>query len=76
MHGLSLDHQGRDPHPDRRSGRAWEFEAEDVIAAQWARQWPKQTTASEATARLDRVAAGRLEVEPGEIQFVDVLNRR
>lgn len=33
--------EGRDPHPDRRSGRAWEFDTEDVIAAQWAKQWPK-----------------------------------
>lgn len=32
---------GRDPHPDRRPRRAWEVEPEDVIAAQWAKQWPK-----------------------------------
>jgi hypothetical protein len=32
---------GREPYPGRRSRRAWEFEPEDVIAAQWTKQWPK-----------------------------------
>jgi hypothetical protein len=31
---------GRDPHPDRPERRAW-FGPDDVIAARWAKYWPK-----------------------------------
>ena len=33
--------KGRCPRPGERDRAIWEFEEQDVIAAQWARQWPK-----------------------------------